>query len=606
MQSTRFGIRYRISVVMLLAALNSVALFAVAVVLFSSVAQAPPSQLVNDVLNAQGLVDLAHESMLTADLSQPQARQEVRRSLDSAQDIVSSISPVVPSVGADLATYREAADRYLNQINANPSATSGTDPQLAEDEAVTRRTYHHLRGSMLLAISAPRPAWVEQAIPILPWAMAWVVLVGGVTMVGAWSLRSILSKPLAELAAAAGQLANGNLNAPIPTNASAPEIAVLAKAMRSARDNLVNALREREARSVREQAILAHMSDGVLLLDHLGTVLQLNPTAEQLLWQLIPLGLEPQTGHPVWHLVKEIDEALLARREPAELEAMRVAPGHDETDARTWVAITLRPVPPITSQDPGGFVLMLRDITAQRELDQLQREFLSVVTHELKTPLTAIEGYARLLLRGKAGPLAPRQHTFVETIAAQSAVLKNMVQNLLDTSRLEDGQLPIDQQAVDLAQLVQDLATTWSGSAATHNVELAIDIPAGEDAQIWVDSFRMQQVIGNLVGNALKFTAGGGRITLRALTQGDEALIEVEDTGRGIPPEKLLQVFGKFFQVERGDTRVAGGTGLGLYICKQLVEAMGGTITVRSQRDVGSCFTIRLPLHHDPPDGART
>ena len=596
MDSTRFGIRYRLSVVLLLAALNSVAMFAAAIVLFSAVSQSPPRELLDSVLNAQGLVDLAHDTALTGDLRDAETRERIARALLDAERLIEPLDPPLVAVEGDLASYIEASREFMQTTQARPGASPGSDARLAEDLEVLRRAHHHLRGSMQLAVSYPRPAWVEQAIPLLPWTMAWVVAIGAVTLVGAWSLRSLVSKPLAELARSAEAMAGGDLQVDIPAAAEAPEIAALARAMRSARDNLVAALHEREARSAREKAILAHMSDGVLLVDPDGTVLQLNPKAEQLLWQLVPVGVEPRAGQPVWRMVREIDAALLQRRQSQDLVAMREVPGRAGPSARTWVALTIRPVPPVSPGAGGGWAVMLRDVTSERELDQMQREFLSVVTHELKTPLTAIEGYARLLLRGKAGALQDRQRDFVETIATQSSVLKDMVQNLLDTSRLEDGRLPIDRQVVDLSRLVEDLAETWRGGAASHEIELSTELIEVEGVLLDVDPFRVKQVVGNLVGNALKFTGRGGRITLRARTAAGEAIIEVEDTGRGIPQDKVDRIFEKFFQVERGDTRVAGGTGLGLYICRQLTEAMGGRISVRSQEGVGSCFSILLPV----------
>lgn len=595
MESTRFGIRYRLSVVLLLAALNSAAMLALCIVLFSAVADSPPGTVLGAVVNAQSLVDQAHDAALTGDLSQPQTRQTVQKALDGADDLVQGLDPAPAAVVADLAVYREAADALLATVAARPDARPDSDPRLAEDLEVLRRTHERLRGSMQLAISYPRPPWVEQAIPLVPWAMAWVLAVGAVTMAGAWSLRSLVSRPLAELAEAAQALARGELQVEIPKVHGAPEIDVLAQAMRSARDGLARALLERESRSAREKAILAHMSDGVALLDADGTVLQLNPRAEQILWQLAPLGVEPREGLPAWRLVKEIEPSVLDARAPQDLEAVRVVPGRAGREARTWVALTIRPVPPLRPGTGGGFALMLRDITAQRELDQLQREFLSVITHELKTPLTAIEGYARLLLRGKAGPLQDRQREFVDTIAGQSAVLKTMVQNLLDTSRLEDGRLPIERQRVELSRLVEDLAATWRGGAATQDIRLHAEQIDADGVLLDADPFRLQQVVGNLVGNALKFTPRGGRITLRARGTAGQAVLEVEDTGRGIPADKVARIFEKFFQVERGDTRVAGGAGLGLYICKQLVEAMDGSISVRSVEGAGSCFTILLP-----------
>ncbi|RME28536.1 MAG: sensor histidine kinase [Deltaproteobacteria bacterium] len=596
MDESRFGIRFRLSIVLLLSALNSVLLAAVALVLFRAVVETAPPQVVAAVANVQAMVDVAHDAALTADLTSDAARSRIDQSLESAESALTRLTPRLSTVEADLATYRTMMERWEQAVNAHPDADPTSDPRLRQPLADLRLAYHHLTGSLRLATASPRPAWVESAVGLLPWAMGWVVLVGLGTVAAAWSLRSQLSLPLVSLSESARALARGDLSVPIHRPDSVPEIAVLADAMASARDALVQALRQQEARTARERAILQHMSDGVLLCDSDGKVLQLNPRAEQILWQLIPAGIEPKAGHPVHRMIKEITPELLAAGKDADLEVTRAPPGreHDRA-ARTWVDVTLRRVVG-ASPEQGSWVVVLRDVTAARALDAMQREFVSVVTHELKTPLTAIEGYARLLLRGKAGPLQPRQAEFVQTISDQSAVLKAMVQNLLDTSRIEDGTLPLHRQEVELAPIMEKLAATWEGSARAHDIELVSDYEGIDGVVLDTDPFRLEQLIGNLVGNALKFTPRGGRITLRARKVGDEAVLEVEDTGSGIPPDKLDRIFEKFYQVARGDTRSSGGTGLGLFICKQLVEALDGTISVRSTEGVGTSFTIRFPI----------
>lgn len=589
MESIRHGIRYRLSVVLLLAALNSVALFALAIVLFSALAQSPPRQVLDAVLAMQGMVDATQELALTGDLSDPAVRKELDWGRGAAGPLLVPVAPVVPTVQADLEAWQQAMAAYTQ------SAGTG-EPRPDELEAILQ-THRHLRGSGQLAIASPRPVWVEQVLPYLPWGVAWVLLVGAITMVAAGSLHGLLYRPLLALAESSRAVARGDLSAEIPEPTGAPEIAALAVAMRQARDNLVASLHEQEARSARETAILAHMNDGVLLIDHGGRVLQINPRAETMLWQVVPAGMEPKPGVLIKTLAPEVDEARLRRREAGELELSREgSPGQPRVSLRA----SLRPVPPLQQGESGAWLLMLRDISAERELDRLQAEFLSVVTHELKTPLTAIDGYARLLLRGKAGELQPRQLEFVETIASQSAVLKSMVQNMLDTSRLESGRLPVELQRVELAALLAEVEATWQGGASARELSLVVEGDAPSGVEVQVDPFRMQQVLGNLISNALKFTPRGGRIAVRARLEGEapsaSAVIEVEDSGRGIGADKLDRIFNKFFQVERADTRLAGGSGLGLFICRQLVEAMGGRIGVRSRVGEGSCFFIHLPV----------
>lgn len=588
--SIRHGIRYRLSVVLLLSALNSVALFALAIVLFSAVAESPPRPLLEAVLRMQEQADAAQDIALTGDLTDEAVRAAVLDRADRAGGALRPVQGLTPSLAADLAAWQLAVRRLVEEGGVGPDLS--WQPGSTELEEVLR-THRHLRGSAQLAIAAPRPVWVEQLLPWIPWGVAWVLLVGGLTLVAAWSLHGLLYRPLIGLAEAARAVARGDLGAAIPEPTGAPEISALALAMSQARDNLVASLHETEARSAREKALLAYMTDGVLLVGSDGRVLQINPRGESLLWTVVPAGVEPRLGERIERLIPELAPERLRAREPSELEVRREAsPGQPLVVLR----VGLRPVPALERGAAGSTVLMLRDVSAERELERMQGEFLSVVTHELKTPLTAIDGYARLLARGKAGELNERQRSFVETILAQTEVLREMVQNLLDASRLETGRLPIETRPVEVGALLEEIVRTWKGGADARGIELLWEDEGLRGDRVRVDPFRMQQVLGNLVGNALKFTAAGGRIVLTGARDGDQIRVEVRDTGRGIAPDKLERIFDKFFQVERTDTRNAGGAGLGLYICKQLVEAMGGRIGAISRPGEGSRFIIHLPV----------
>ncbi|MCB9780055.1 MAG: HAMP domain-containing protein [Alphaproteobacteria bacterium] len=617
MARDRFGIRFRVSLVLLLGVLNGVAMAALAIVLFQAVADSPPGADLAAVVAARAAVDSTHDAVLTATPGGAPSAEGTRMSMDAAQAALAAMSVPQPGLVADLNAYRTALEDWQAAREARQAATPAADAVLEARLGELKLAHHHLSGSMQLAVTSPRPLWVERALPLLPWGMAWVVLFAGITVGLAWSLRMALSEPLEELSSAARAVSEGRLDVVIPTPDDPPEIASLARAMGMARDNLVAAIREREARAAREQAILTHMSDGVLLCDETGAILQLNPKAEQLLWLLLPAGREPGLGGPVGSLIEELaDDALDVIRHagpgPTEITAHRQRAGaqglraDDPKGGHVFVSITVRPVPSGRDPEGSGFVVVLRDVTAERTLDQLQREFLSVVTHELKTPLTAIAGYAKLLVSGKAGPLPERAEGFAHTILDQSQVLRTMVQNLLDTSRIENGTLPMHPELVDLQACVDELGRTWAGGVQTHGLAFEVAAEGLAGRQLRVDRTRLGQVVGNLINNAIEHTPAGGSIRLAARADDGDALIEITDDGPGIAADKLAHIFDKFYQVDRGDTRAAGGAGLGLFICRQLVDAMGGAISVRSEVGVGSTFSVRLPLVQAPPQGAAT
>jgi signal transduction histidine kinase len=246
---------------------------------------------------------------------------------------------------------------------------------------------------------------------------------------------------------------------------------------------------------------------------------------------------------------------------------------------------------------------LVDSIDRLKEIDRLKQEFMSVVTHELKTPLTSIEGYTKLLLMGKGGALSEKQRSILSVIAEQSGILKNMIQDLLDIRRLETGRLPLSRTRMAFGDILHSAYQAHAGEARAKGLrfELRLD-PAAESAIVDVDPFRMQQVIGNLLQNAFKFTPNGGEVALAAGRSEEQVWFSVSDTGSGIPPDALPRLFERFFQVDAGDVRVSGGAGLGLYISRELVNSHGGEIEVTSTEGKGSTFTVRLPSADRHPD----
>lgn len=186
---------------------------------------------------------------------------------------------------------------------------------------------------------------------------------------------------------------------------------------------------------------------------------------------------------------------------------------------------------------PGrdGCVAMVSDVTRERAIETLERDFVSLVTHELKTPLTVIEGYTSLLASGRAGPLDEVQRRYVAKIADQGRVLRRLIQDILDTARLERGALELQPQAVDAAGLVTDLGGAFAERAAARGLAFSVDAAALSGVRLRADPDRCRQILGNLLDNALKFTPSGGEVRLLGRATAGTVEIEVRDTGPGIP-----------------------------------------------------------------------
>jgi signal transduction histidine kinase len=243
------------------------------------------------------------------------------------------------------------------------------------------------------------------------------------------------------------------------------------------------------------------------------------------------------------------------------------------------------------------------------ELDRLKSEFVSNASHELRTPLTTIKALTRLLLRG--GLDQTKQREYLETIAVECDRQIDLVLNLLDLSRIEAGAFELSLAPVDAAELLLSCLKSQSRAAEFRSHQLVIEQTTGLPL-IRADQKALRRVIGNLIENAIKYTSDGGHITLAARKAGDEVEISVTDNGRGIPPQDIVVLFDKFHRGRPAPVSAGGelatalpeleevpGVGLGLYLARNVIEQMGGRISVESEVGRGSVFTLSLPVWND-------
>ncbi|HUK94622.1 MAG TPA: HAMP domain-containing sensor histidine kinase [Gaiellaceae bacterium] len=231
-----------------------------------------------------------------------------------------------------------------------------------------------------------------------------------------------------------------------------------------------------------------------------------------------------------------------------------------------------------------------------RELDRLKDEFVSLVSHELRTPLTSIRGYVELMLDDRYG-LSADQRRFLEIVDRNSARLLELVADLLFLAQIDAGKLVIEVDTVDLNQIVEECVETSSPAADVRGIRLGAHLDPVPEIQ--GDRARLAQVLDNLVSNAVKFTPRGGRVDVRLRTDRDAVVLEVKDTGLGIPADEQAQLFDRFFRSSTATQNAIPGTGLGLTITKAIVERHGGLIAVDSAENVGTTVRVRLPLRSE-------
>ncbi len=247
--------------------------------------------------------------------------------------------------------------------------------------------------------------------------------------------------------------------------------------------------------------------------------------------------------------------------------------------------------------------LSLANARLYREANDANRaksDFLAVMSHELRTPLNAVMGYTDLLKAEISGPLTEKQVEQLERIGSSSQHLLRIVDEILSYARLEAGRAELQVETVDLRTLFHEVSAMVEPQAAARGLHLEVD-DRDEIPVLSTDPGKLRQILLNLLSNAVKFT-DEGEIHIGALTDGPAHQIYVRDTGAGIPPDSLTQIFEPFWQVEQGTSRSIGGTGLGLSVAARLARLLGGTLQAQSEPGEGSCFTLFLPT--SPEDSA--
>lgn len=353
----------------------------------------------------------------------------------------------------------------------------------------------------------------------------------------------------------------------------------------------------RERRSELE-AMLRGIGDAVLATDARLRLTALNPVAAQ----IFGIRRDVVAGQHLSEIVRNHDlEALFAEilsgDAPSIIREIAL-PSRTERGARFYQALAS----PVLGEgsEVRGVVVVLRDITGQKELERAKSDFLSVVSHELKTPLHSIKGFVDIILMGKTGPVSERQQDFLETVREQAMLLQSMINDLLEYSRLEAGETRLRVEPVLLGQIVRGVVERLRPLAEENGLEVTNLVPP-DFAPFEADPSRLEQVITNLCFNALKFTSQGG-VTISVTDLGAEVQVSVADTGIGIPSEQLESIFGRFYQVDGSATRCYRGAGLGLTICKHIVEYHGGRIWAESAEGQGSTFHFILPKRHPNPE----
>ena len=465
------------------------------------------------------------------------------------------------------------------------SATVGRDLLYA---AVTIR--HAGRTLGVARVAMPLEAVEEQVGDLGRAETLALLLAFGITGLLTLALTASLARPLREIMDAARQFGGGNLGARIRVRRR-DELGELARILNFSADQLQERLGEVARERARIEAILFAMEDGVLAVDHKGSVILAN--------QALSRGLELREamGRHYLEVIRQrevggvIEEVLrTGERRLVEVEILHL---------KRVYAITAVPFPGAEGSPPG-VVLTFHDATERRRLDRIRRDFVANASHELRTPLTSIRGFVEALEDGAVNEPDTAER-FLGKIRVHADRMAALVEDLLELSRLESGERPPRFEEVIPFEIAEDVVASFTGLANRKQIELKrVD---GGAPTIVTDADRLRRIVENLVENAVKYTPEGGRVEVASGPgAAGGAVLEVRDNGPGIGAEHLPRIFERFYRVDKARSRELGGTGLGLAIVKHLAEGMGAHVRVESELAKGSRFIVTVPAgrEHTP------
>ena len=398
-------------------------------------------------------------------------------------------------------------------------------------------------------------------------------------------LSKTITTPIERITEGAKSIAEGNFDQDLCVQSS-DEIGELTRSFNYMARRLKSTVGEVQGERDKLNTLFLHMSDGVAAFTTDGRLIHMNPAAESLLG----VRMEDDLG---------FDEMF------ADLDM----PNSDETAMRTFLtseitrfgrvlSVTLAPYGALDGE--GGVIAVIHDITEQRRLDDARREFVANVSHELRTPLTNIRSYTETLLDAAGDIPIDTEKQFLGVISSESERMARIVTDLLTLSKLDYGRMELRMTRFSLADMLHNVANAMKLTAEDSGHELAVDTP-DDLPKIVGDRERIEQVVVNILSNAVKYTPSGGHIRLSARElSGNRVRITVEDDGVGIPAADVPRLFERFYRVDKARSRAAGGTGLGLAIAKEIVEQHEGKIALASEYGKGTTVTITLPTDLTP------
>ncbi len=405
-----------------------------------------------------------------------------------------------------------------------------------------------------------------------------------ICLVLSFLLAQILITPIRALTIGTRQVAAGDFSQRLEVT-SRDEIGVLTRNFNYMSQVLRDTLSEVENERNKLSTLFLHMTDGVVAFSPAGLVIHSNPAASQMLSR----PMDPTTSFQDLFAEDAAFDQILTLKRPQYLEAQKTV---GERELELFMA------PYSADQAPGGVMVVIHDVTEQRRSEQARREFVANVSHELRTPLTNIKSYAETVIAA-GDELPPELHNnFMGVIVSEADRMTRIVQDLLTLSKIDYGKMEMNVSRFSFSKAVRSVYEAVALNAESHGHTLTFSCEENMP-DVDGDRERIEQVIMNIVSNAIKYTPDGGKIAITAATSGRNVFVRISDNGIGIPEKDLPRLFERFYRVDKARSRESGGTGLGLSIAKEILNQHKGDIRIESVYGEGTDVTITLPAARD-------
>ncbi|WP_159881582.1 two-component system histidine kinase PnpS [Paenibacillus puerhi] len=522
---------------------------------------------------------------------------------------------------------KKSADARVTFLQADGKVLGDSDRKASELESHANREeiieaardgigyatrYSDSVGKNLLYVALPVPSGGE-TVGFLRLSMSlteidnsirnvWFVLLGGLAAV--FALAALISyrvafnitRPIELITSVAQQITDMNYKYRVTVNKK-DEIGQLGTAINRMADSLQLQMERILEDESRLKSVLENMISGVVMIDREGKIVLLNRSAEEILGfsSMELLGKRFDQAKQQYEFTQLIQECIESREHIRD-EMVFYFP------SERILEINLNPISQ-QGQDWSGLLIVLHDITAVRRLERMRSEFVANVSHELKTPIAAVKGFAETLL---AGALNDKEtaRSFLQIIFDESERLNRLIGDILELSKIESKRIPLQFSPIHLAPFVHNCINVLNAQASAKDIKMTMEVPG--DLYMEADEDRLRQILINLLSNGINYTPEGGQVSisvqhvpsLTGLAEADQVRFTINDTGIGIPKKDIPRIFERFYRVDKARSRVSGGTGLGLSIVKHLIDLHKGSIRVESEVGVGTTFKIDMPLIH--------